>query len=159
MINENDKNLTQNYDCSYLKSVFLDTVLLSMMFTCWKMQSWGKVLETSREMRARVSSLQGELGSRVPSSTQIYSQPTSKVRYLLVYQVWWGRKLSCEQGKEILRLWVRIERGKKGKGRQYRLPFNIEAVRKNINRGSGDEDGHFWEGNHDLKETGVVKNI
>ena len=36
-------------------------------------------------------------------------------------------------------MWGRIYRGIKGKGKQYYLPYNIEAVGKNINRGRGTE--------------------
>ena len=50
------------------------------------------------------------------------------------YQVFWRRISSCDEGKEISRLSGRIYRGKKGpgKGKQYHLSYNIEAVGKNI---------------------------
>ena len=35
-----------------------------------------------------------------------------------------------------------IKRGKKGKGKQYHLPYNIEAVRR---ISSGEKDGNFVE--------------
>ena len=40
-----------------------------------------------------------------------------------------------------------IVRGKKGKGKQYHLPFTIEAVGKNIKLGRGEVDGNFGEQN------------
>ena len=45
-----------------------------------------------------------------------------------VYQVCCGRISSCKEGKEISWLWG----GKKGKGKQYNVPFMIKAVGENI---------------------------
>ena len=40
---------------------------------------------------------------------------------------------------------------KKGDGKQYHLPYDIEAVGKNIKWGRGEGDGNFVEENQDLK--------
>ena len=34
---------------------------------------------------------------------------------------------------------------KKGKRKQYNLPYNIQAIWKNIKWGRGKEDGNFWK--------------
>ena len=44
-------------------------------------------------------------------------------------------------------------------GKQCHLPFNIEAVGKNIKWGRGKEDGNFGEENQDKKNIGMGKNI
>ena len=49
---------------------------------------------------------------------------------------------------------------KKGEGKQYHLPHNIEAVENNIKCGRGKENEKFREENQDfLKNRGMGKNI
>ena len=48
---------------------------------------------------------------------------------------------------------------KKGKGKQYHLTYNIQAVGKNIKWGEAEGDGHFLEENQDLKNNEIWKNI
>ena len=43
----------------------------------------------------------------------------------------------------------RIYHGKKGKGKRYHLPYNIEADGKNINWGKGKVGGNVIEENPD----------
>ena len=50
-----------------------------------------------------------------------------------VYQVCWGRILSCEEGKGISMLWEECN-VEKGKGEEYHHPYNINALGK-ISRG------------------------
>ena len=40
--------------------------------------------------------------------------------------------------EDNIKLWRKIKHGKKGKVNQYHLPYNIEAVGKNIKWGKGD---------------------
>ena len=72
----------------------------------------------------------------------------------LVYQVCWGRISSCEEGKGISWLWGRILRWEKGNGKQYHLPFNIEAIGKNIKWGKVEGEGNFGEEYQDFKKWG-----
>ena len=51
--------------------------------------------------------------------------------------LWGGGILRCEERKEISWLWGRIYRGQKGRMKQYPLPFDIEAVGKNIKWSKG----------------------
>ena len=41
---------------------------------------------------------------------------------------------------------------KKGKGEEYNIPHDIQAVGKNIKCGRGEGDGNFWGENKDLKK-------
>ena len=43
----------------------------------------------------------------------------------------------CEEKRGISWLWGRIKRGKKGRGKQYNLSYNIKPVAKNIKWGKG----------------------
>ena len=52
----------------------------------------------------------------------------------------------------------RIYRGKKGKGKQN-LPYDVNAVGKNIKWGRGEGDGNFVEKIKIYIEMGVGKNI
>ena len=45
------------------------------------------------------------------------------------------------------------------KGKQYHVPYNIEAVGKNLKFGRGEGDGNFGEENQDFFKMGVGKNI
>ena len=47
-------------------------------------------------------------------------------------------------------MWGRIKRGKKGMGKQYHPPYNVEAVGKNIKLGKGEGNGKFRGKNQDL---------
>ena len=62
-----------------------------------------------------------------------------------VYQECWGRISSCEEGKLISWLWEEYNVEKRERGKQYQLPYNIEAVEKTIKSGEG--DGIFEEEN------------
>ena len=46
---------------------------------------------------------------------------------------------------------VRIKRGKKGIRKQYHLPYNINAVGKNIKWGRGEGVGNYGEENQKFK--------
>ena len=48
---------------------------------------------------------------------------------------------------------------KKGKEKQYHLPYNIKAVEKNIKWLREEGDGNFGEENRDFKNMGVGENI
>ena len=49
--------------------------------------------------------------------------------------------------------------GKKGKEKQYHLPYNGKAVRRNIKQGRWEGDEFLWEDNQNGKKMGVGKNI
>ena len=68
------------------------------------------------------------------------------------------RKNSCEERERNIIIVGKNITLKKGKGKQYNLPYNIEAVGKNITWGKEEGDGNFWEENQDLKKW-VAKNI
>ena len=58
---------------------------------------------------------------------------------------------SFEEGKGIFRLWGIIYYGKKGKGKQYHLHYDIEAMGRIL---SGEDDGNIGEENQNLKTWG-----
>ena len=74
------------------------------------------------------------------------------------YQVCWGRVSSCEEGNIMAA--GKIIMWKKGKGKQYHLPYNIEAVGKNIKWESVMRKGtEIWERKLRFKKKIMGKNI
>ena len=72
----------------------------------------------------------------------------------------WGEISSCEEEREgNIKVLGKNITWKKGKEKQYHLPYNIKAVGKDIKWGRGEWDGHFRAENQDFKNMGVGKNI
>ena len=84
----------------------------------------GRHVQLQREGEVGVHLLQGCITFRVP--------PWS-LSSLLGKNI----KLLRGEGPGVSRLWGKIQCGKKGKGKQYHIPYNIMVVWKNIKWGRG----------------------